>query len=183
MSTIPTVDSDFNGRTILVTGASGGIGGATVRQLVRAGADVIAAGRTEDGLDAAGRGDRAAARWRSTSPRRTSVRGALEGLDVYGVVNCGGDGGEIATPMDTDIAVFDRVISVNARGALLVTKYAVGVDDPARRGRVDRQRVEPGVARGAARAHLLRLLEGRAGQHHPRSPRSSSGGTGSASTA
>jgi NAD(P)-dependent dehydrogenase (short-subunit alcohol dehydrogenase family) len=26
--------------------------------------------------------------------------------------------------MDTDIAVFDKVISINARGALLVTKYA-----------------------------------------------------------
>jgi L-xylulose reductase len=53
-----------------------------------------------------------------------SVRGALEGLDVWGVVNCGGFGGEIATPMETDIDVFDKVISINARGALLVTKYA-----------------------------------------------------------
>jgi L-xylulose reductase len=51
-----------------------------------------------------------------------SVRDALDGLDVYGVVNCGGFGGEIATPMDTDIAVFDRVIAINSRGALLVTK-------------------------------------------------------------
>ena len=50
--------------------------------------------------------------------------GALEGLDLWGVVNCGGFGGEIATPMDTDIAVFDQVISVNARGALLVIKHA-----------------------------------------------------------
>ena len=30
---------------------------------------------------------------------------------------------EIPTPMDTDIAVFDRVITINARGALLVIKY------------------------------------------------------------
>ena len=117
------MDSDFNGRTILVTGASGGIGGATVRHLVRAGADVIAAGRVEDGLLplAEETGCRTLA-FDLTS--EDDVRGALEGLDVYGVVNCGGDGGEIATPMDTDIAVFDRVISVNARGALLVTKYA-----------------------------------------------------------
>ena len=40
-------------------------------------------------------------------------------------MNCAGFGGEIATPQDTDISVFDKVISVNARGALLVTKYAV----------------------------------------------------------
>jgi len=48
----------------------------------------------------------------------------LEGLDLWGVVNCGGFGGEIATPMDTDIAVFDKVMRINARGALLVIKYA-----------------------------------------------------------
>ena len=52
-----------------------------------------------------------------------SVRDALDGLDVYGVVNCGGFGGEIATPMDTDIDVFDQVITTNTRGALLVIKY------------------------------------------------------------
>ncbi len=53
-----------------------------------------------------------------------SVAEALSDLDLWGVVNCGGFGGEIATPQDTDIAVFDQVIAVNARGALLVTKYA-----------------------------------------------------------
>jgi L-xylulose reductase len=108
---------------ILVTGASGGIGSATVRQLRAAGADVIASGRDVDRLDAlvSETGCR-------TLPfdltSEESVRGALEGLDLWGAVNCGGFGGEIATPMDTDIAIFDKVISINARGALLVTKYA-----------------------------------------------------------
>src|SRR3954470_17323258 len=108
---------------ILVTGASGGIGAATVRQLRAAGAEVIASGRNREQLDklAAETGCR-------TLPfdltSEESVRSALEGLDLWGVVNCGGFGGEIATPMDTDIAVFDKVISINARGALLVTKYA-----------------------------------------------------------
>ncbi len=115
--------NDFDGRKVLVTGASGGIGGATVRQLVEAGADVIAAGRSVDDL----------AELASKTPCRTlafelgsedSVREAIHGLDLYGVVNCAGDGGEIASPMETDIDVFDRVMRVNARGALLVTKYA-----------------------------------------------------------
>jgi NAD(P)-dependent dehydrogenase (short-subunit alcohol dehydrogenase family) len=94
-----------------------------VRQLRAAGADVIASGRDVDRLDAlvSETGCR-------TLPfdltSEESVRGALEGLDLWGAVNCGGFGGEIATPMDTDIAVFDKVISINARGALLVTKYA-----------------------------------------------------------
>ena len=115
--------TDFNGRTVLVTGATGGIGGATVRQLVAAGADVIASGRSVEGLEAIASetGCRTLA-FDLTS--EASVRGALEGLDLWGVVNCGGFGGEIATPMETDIDVFDKVISINARGALLVTKYA-----------------------------------------------------------
>ena len=41
----------LDGATVLVTGASGGIGGATVRQLVAAGAEVIAGGRSVDALD------------------------------------------------------------------------------------------------------------------------------------
>jgi L-xylulose reductase len=113
----------FNGRTVLVTGATGSIGGATVRQLLAKGADVIASGRSPEGL---------AAIAESTGARtlafdltsEDSVKGALEGLDLWGVVNCGGYGGEIATPITTDIDVFDRVISINARGSLLVIKYA-----------------------------------------------------------
>jgi L-xylulose reductase len=115
--------TDFNGRPILVTGASGGIGGATVRRLVQAGADVIASGRTADSLEAL-----AAETGVRTLPfdltSEEGVRGALDGLDLWGVVNCGGFGGEIATPMETDIDVFDKVISINARGSLLVIKYA-----------------------------------------------------------
>jgi L-xylulose reductase len=107
---------------ILVTGASGGIGGATVRQLRAAEADVIASGRNVEQLKtlAAETGCRSLP-FDLTSEE--SVRSALEGLDVWGVVNCGGFGGEVATPMETDIAVFDEAISINARGALLVIKY------------------------------------------------------------
>lgn len=108
---------------ILITGASGGIGAATVRHLAAEGAEVIASGRNRDKLKALAEetGCRLLA-FDLTSEE--SVREAIGDLDVWGVVNCGGYGGEIATPMDTDIDVFDKVISVNARGALLVTKYA-----------------------------------------------------------
>lgn len=113
----------FQGRTVLVTGAGGGIGGATVRHLVAAGADVLAAGRTADSLQAIVE-ETGAVPVVFDLEDEEAIRAAIEGRDLYGVVNCGGWGGEIATPMDTDIAVFDRVMSINARGALLVTKYA-----------------------------------------------------------
>lgn len=115
--------ADYDKGPILVTGASGGIGGATVRRLARAGADVIASGRDEDKLKALA--DETGCRTLAFDlTSEESVAGALGELDLWGVVNCGGFGGEIATPMETDIDVFDKVIAVNTRGALLVTKYA-----------------------------------------------------------
>ena len=115
--------ADYDKGAILVTGASGGIGGETVRLLRQKGADVIAAGQNADKLAelAAETGCRTLA---FDLASESSVKAALDGLDLWGVVNCGGFGGEIATPMDTDIDIFDKVIAVNARGALLVTKYA-----------------------------------------------------------
>ena len=114
--------TDLNHRPVLVTGATGGIGSETVRQLVTAGADVIASARSEDALTTLAQ-ETGVRTLPFDLASENSVRNALDGLDVYGVVNCGGFGGEIATPMDTDIAVFDKVIAINARGALLVTKY------------------------------------------------------------
>lgn len=113
----------LNKGPILVTGASGGIGGATVKYLVAEGAKVIASGRDEEKLAALSK-ETGCERLPFDLTSEDSVKAALEGRDIYGLVNCGGFGGEIATPMDTDIDVFDKVISINARGALLVTKYA-----------------------------------------------------------
>ena len=116
--------TDFNGRTILVTGASGGIGAATVRQLAATGAKVLASARTLDSL-AALCDETGAQPLAFDLTSEESIKDAVEGLALWGVVNCGGFGGEIATPQDTDIDVFDKVISINARGALLVIKHAV----------------------------------------------------------
>jgi NAD(P)-dependent dehydrogenase (short-subunit alcohol dehydrogenase family) len=117
------METGLKGRPVLVTGASGGIGAATVRMLVAEGAEVFAAGRNEAALATlADETDCTPLPFDLTS--EDAVKAALEGLTLYGVVNCGGWGGEIATPMDTDVSVFDAVIDINARGTLLVTKYA-----------------------------------------------------------
>lgn len=117
------METGLKDRPILVTGASGGIGAATVRLLVKEGAKAIASGRNEEKL-----GTLAAETGCDLLPfdltSEDSVSAALSGLELYGVVNCGGWGGEIATPMETDTAVFDKVIDINAKGTLLVTKYA-----------------------------------------------------------
>ena len=117
------MNTGLKDRVILVTGASGGIGAATVRMLIKEEAKVIASGRNEDKLT-----ELATETGCDVLPfdlaSELSVKAALSEIEVFGIVNCGGWGGEIASPMETDLEVFDKVTSVNARGTLLVTKYA-----------------------------------------------------------
>ena len=117
------METKLRGRPILVTGASGGIGAATVRLLAKEGAVVFAAGRKLGLLNKLS-DETGCTALAFDLEDEEAVKSALEELTLYGVVNCGGWGGEIATPMDTDIAVFDKAMKINARGTILVTKYA-----------------------------------------------------------
>lgn len=124
---------DFTGRSILVTGASSGIGRATVELLCRSGATVVAAARNvgelarlaeETGceplvLDVA---DEAA------------IDDALASLDAFdGLVNCAGIA-LLERAVDTTAASFDRVMAVNARGAALVARHVARAMLDAKRG-------------------------------------------------
>ncbi|MER6927184.1 MULTISPECIES: SDR family oxidoreductase [Kocuria] len=84
----------FSGRTVLVTGASGGIGGATVRRLRKEGATVLAAGRDEQALAALAE-ETGARPLPFELTEEDFIRTAIEGRDLDGVVNCGGWGGAI----------------------------------------------------------------------------------------
>jgi L-xylulose reductase len=128
--------ADFTGRAVLVTGASGGIGAATVRRLVDQGATVYAGGRNAAELAKLAE-DTGARPVPFDLTSEDEIHAAVSGLDLWGVVNCGGFGGEIATPQDTDIDVFDKVISINARGSLLVIKHVTpGMIDRGRGGSI-----------------------------------------------
>ena len=117
------METGLKSRTVLVTGATGGIGAATVRLLMKEGANTIAAGRNQEQLSQLS-SDTGCETLSFDLTSEDEIRDAINGVELYGVVNCGGWGGEIATPMETDIGVFDKVIDINARGTLLVTKYA-----------------------------------------------------------
>ncbi|AOK29818.1 MULTISPECIES: SDR family oxidoreductase [Burkholderia] len=120
------VDFDFRRRTVLVTGATSGIGRATAVALREHGASVVAASRNARELerlaDEAGCeplaldvGDPASID--AAIGHGGRLRGAFDGL-----VNCAGVT-HVAAALDTQWTDFDRVMAVNARGAMLVARH------------------------------------------------------------
>jgi NAD(P)-dependent dehydrogenase (short-subunit alcohol dehydrogenase family) len=123
---------DFTGRSVLVTGASHGIGAAVATDFARSGADVTILSSTPDIHDTAERikqatGHRVRALICDITDRaavRESV-GALGRLDV--LVNNAGL--ERITPMATDgdevESTFARVVEINIIGTYYVTREAI----------------------------------------------------------
>ncbi|MGT2469996.1 SDR family oxidoreductase [Paraburkholderia terrae] len=113
---------DFSGRSILVTGASSGIGRVTVEMLCASGAQVVAAARNVGELARL-------AEETGCEPLvldvgdEVAIDEALASLDVFdGLVNCAGTA-MLERAIDTTAASFDSVMSVNARGAILVARH------------------------------------------------------------
>lgn len=122
----------FEGKTILVTGASSGIGTACALRLATEGAQVVLAGRRRDRLDAVAaecvalgsealvvsgdvREERVCAQWVAASLTRF---GGLDGLvNAAGVIGNG--------PLwETAPTEWDRVMDSNARSLYLMTRAA-----------------------------------------------------------
>jgi NAD(P)-dependent dehydrogenase (short-subunit alcohol dehydrogenase family) len=113
---------DFSDRSFLVTGASSGIGRATVELLCASGASVVAAGRNVNELARLAEetgcepltldvGDPAA------------IDEALAEVDGFdGLVNCAGIA-LLERAIDTTAESFDRVMAVNARSAVLIARH------------------------------------------------------------
>jgi NAD(P)-dependent dehydrogenase (short-subunit alcohol dehydrogenase family) len=127
------VERSMEGRRVLVTGAGGGIGGATADELARLGADVLAAD-----LDAAGVAA-VAARTGATAltvdladldAAERAVRAAAPVL--HGIVHVAGIGPRTALPA-VDEEEWGRVVDVNLSAPFLLTQRLLDVlaDDAA----------------------------------------------------
>jgi len=111
---------NFVGKTVLITGAGKGIGRATVADLTRRGARIIALSRTAADLaELEAEGVRTIeVDLAGAEATRAAVRAALP-FDY--LVNCAGVA-ELHSVLDTTPEIFDRVMAVNARAPLIVSQ-------------------------------------------------------------
>ena len=113
-----------HGQTVVVTGASGGLGAACVEAFAAAGAHVVVMARRLEPLQAlaeATSGDVEARACDTTDPE--SVAAAFEGLDVHVLVH--GAGGNQPQPfLEIEIETFDHLMALNVRSAFITCQAA-----------------------------------------------------------
>lgn len=116
----------FEGRRVLVTGASRGIGQALAIGYARAGADLVIAARsvdslaeTADHLSALGRHiDRIAIDQTSVS----SIRAALADVGVIDVLVNNAGVEDVCPALDVDEGLWDKIVGTNLKGAFFVAQ-------------------------------------------------------------
>jgi len=131
----PPIETTFkrlDGKVVLVTGASSGIGAAAVELFAKEGAKVVAAARRTDRLEAIVAGltakDLTAAAVACDVTDEASVAAAVAfAVAIYGrldgAFNNAGAGG-VRGPIHTlDVEAYDRVVAVNQRGVFLCLKH------------------------------------------------------------
>jgi meso-butanediol dehydrogenase/(S,S)-butanediol dehydrogenase/diacetyl reductase len=138
------VSERFEGRVVIVTGAGSGIGRATALAFAREGASVAAADLSPAKAaavadEAKAAGGRAMAVACDVSRADDCARAVRETEAAFGpldvLVNNAGIGAS-GTVVTTDEATFDRLMAVNVRGTFLMSKAALAVMVPRRRGSI-----------------------------------------------
>ncbi|SDG16630.1 SDR family oxidoreductase [Pseudonocardia oroxyli] len=130
--------SGVDGKVVVITGASSGIGAATAAELAGRGAAVVLGARRVDRLAATVTRIREAGGRAELHPVDVTARGDLEALVAFAVERFGrldvlvGNAGvaRIAPVADLDVADWDAMIDVNLRGVL----YGIAAALPVFRG-------------------------------------------------
>jgi NAD(P)-dependent dehydrogenase (short-subunit alcohol dehydrogenase family) len=124
--------SDMNGKVVLITGASSGIGRATAEVFAARGAKVVLAARREDELAAltseiAERGGAASLVVTDVAIARDVERMVAHTIEKFGrldyAVNNAGIEGKLAGIADLPEQEWDRVLDTNLKGTFLCLQY------------------------------------------------------------
>lgn len=147
MSTTPssefTYNSEFAGRTALVTGAASGIGLATARRLGAGGANVVIADYNAEGAaqaaeDLKAEGIKAAAVKLDVTDPESVAAAVTFAVDTFGAlhlaVNNAGIGGPSAPTGEYDLDAYSRVVRTNLDGVFYSLRYELPAIEAAGQG-------------------------------------------------